>query len=267
MPRKEPEVIYYEDELNDDFSPTNDKITPIVVDEHYVYLVKNPFKRFLSFTLRRVILPFVAFCYNRINYQVVYRNRKVLKKAKKTGYFIYGNHTQLTPDAFIPFELTLPKEGLIIVSRETVSIPFVGNIAKALGAIPLPSDIKATKHFLEYIEKKIKVDKAAIGIYPEAHIWPFYTGIRPFGDGSFHYPVKYNVPVFCFTNTYHKKRFGKKPRIITYVDGPFYPDESLSTLERKKKLRDQVYEAMKKRSEESDYSYIQYRKKEEKGDN
>ncbi len=260
---KENKTFYFVDELNDDFSPTKGEIKTKKIDGSYVYVSKNPLYRLLSFVLRRAILPPVSFCYNKINFGVKFVNRKALKIArkKKRGYFIYGNHTQHTADAFIPFELVQPSRAGMIVSPETVSIPFVGSVAKILGSIALPSDLKATKNYLNCLEYEINRG-TAIGIYPEAHIWPYYTSIRPFPDAAFHYPVKFNTPVYCFTNTYHQRRWRKTPKIITYVDGPFYPDESLNPTERKKKLRDDVFNTMKKRSMENTYEFYHYIKKE-----
>lgn len=100
-------------------------------------------------------------------------------------------------------------------------------------------------------------------IYPEAHIWPFYTGIRDFPATSMKYPVELDAPSFAMTTTYRKRRFGKKPRTVTYLDGPFYPDPTLPPKARAQALRDQIYDAMVKRSKESDCEYIRYIKKEE----
>ena len=46
--------------------------------------------------------------------------------------------------------------------------------------------------------------------------------------------------------------------MTTYIDGPFYPDMSLSLKERRKTLRDEVYAQMCKRSELSDVEVIKY---------
>ena len=99
-------------------------------------------------------------------------------------------------------------------------------------------------------------------IYPEAHIWPYYTKIRPFTDMSFRYPVQFDLPVFCFTDTYQKRRFGSKPKIVTYVDGPFYADKSLSSKEQRKELRDKVYNTMVERAKKSNVEMIHYERKE-----
>ena len=103
-------------------------------------------------------------------------------------------------------------------------------------------------------------------IYPEAHIWPYYTHIRPFPDGSFGYPAKDGTPVFCFVNTYQKRGNKRKPRMTTYIDGPFYPDMELPLKQRRKKLRDEVYAQMCKRAELSNVEVIQYIKKEKEDD-
>ena len=75
-------------------------------------------------------------------------------------------------------------------------------------------------------------------------------------------PVKLDAPVFSFTNTYQKRRFFRKPKIVTYIDGPFFPDVALSPSVRKKALRDKVYETMCERAKKSDVEYIKYVKKE-----
>ena len=125
-----------------------------------------------------------------------------------------------------------------------------------LGAIPILSNIKAMKNFLNTIEKRIKKGYS-ITIFPEAHIWPYYTHIRPFKSVSFKYPVEFNAPVFCMTNTY-QKRGKNKIKIVSYIDGPFFADKSLNKKEQKEKLRNQVYECMVERSKNSDIEKIKY---------
>ena len=45
-----------------------------------------------------------------------------------------------------------------------------------------------------------------------------------------------------------------------YVDGPFFPDESLSKKEQQNQLRDQIEGCMRERSKRSSYEYIRYEK-------
>lgn len=51
--------------------------------------------------------------------------------------------------------------------------------------------------------------------------------------------------------------------IVTYIDGPFFPDEDLKPKERQQELRDRVYRCMTERSLESDIEVIQYRRAQE----
>lgn len=260
---KKPKVIYYHDELNDEFSPA--QITPRKIDKNYVYIHNSAFKKFTHFFWYRIVAFPLAKSYLFFKFQHKMVNRKILKKYKDTGYFMYGNHTQPTADALIPAIVSLPRNTYVIVHPNNVSMPILGKITPSLGALPLPDDIEATRNFVKAIEQRIN-EKQCVMIYPEAHIWPYYTGIRNFVDTSFRYPIKYKTPTFCFTNTYQKSKILKRIKIVTYIDGPFFADDSLPVNEQRKQLRDQVYEAMCKRSKLSNVEKIIYMKGDEQKD-
>lgn len=123
--------------------------------------------------------------------------------------------------------------------------------------------IDAGTNGLSCIESRIR-QNSAIMIYPEAHIWPYYTKIRDFPYPSFEYACRLNKPIFVLTNCYQKRRFSKKPKILTFVDGPFYPNPDLSKKEAAKELREIAYHTMCHRAaEHSTYEYIRYIKEEE----
>ena len=64
------------------------------------------------------------------------------------------------------------------------------------------------------------------------------------------------------TNTYQS--YGKnndKVKIVSYIDGPFYPDEGLKIKEATEQLRNEVYDTMIARSKNSNIEYIKYIKK------
>lgn len=130
-----------------------------------------------------------------------------------------------------------------------------------LGALPIPDSIKDMKKFIEGVETRINQKKCVV-IYPESHVWPYYTKIRPFNDGAFKFQVNQNVPAFCITTTYYKRKFGKKPGIKAYVDGPFMADETLNKKQNIEKLSKEIHECMNRRSKKSNYEYIKYKYKE-----
>lgn len=254
-------IIYYEDELNDEFSTA--QITPRQINGDYVYIHNSLIKKLTHFFWYRLIATPIAFLYTKAVFHHKTVNRSVLKKYKFTGYFMYGNHTQDIADAFIPNMLNFPKDNYVIVHPSNVSMPILGKITPSLGALPLPDDMNAYKNFITAIHKRV-LDKNCIIIYPEAHIWPYYTKIRPFCDTSFAYPIKEKLPVFCFTNTYLKRKSGRRPKIITYIDGPFFADNSLSPREQRIDLRNRVYDCMCARAKNSNHTQIMYIKKEVK---
>ena len=250
---KEQKIIYYKDELNDEFS--GPKIIPIKIDENYKY--KNgKIWNICSYIIQNFLSMPIKVLYNKLKFRLKYIGKEKIKPYKKQGYFIYANHTQQFADTFIPSVAIYPKRNFLIVNPENISVKPFEKLVEMLGAIPVPGNKTAMKNFLEEIQTKIK-NKNTITIYPEAHIWPYYTHIRPFKSVSFKYPVELNAPVFCITNTY-QKRGKNKIKIVSYIDGPFFADKSLSTKEQKESLRNQVYECMVERSKNSNIEKIKY---------
>lgn len=258
---KKGQVIYFNDEMNDEFSTA--EIVARRIDGNYKYDRASGFGRIVSFFWYRIVAVPIAFVYLKLKFRHKIVGKEKLRAAGKNGIFVYGNHTQITADALIPTFVRFPKDAFVIVHPDNVSIPFLGRVVPYMGGLPLPDDMAAARNFSQVIGEKNKKGKA-IFIYPEAHIWPYYTNIRSFRDDSFSYPVKYNSPVYCFTNTYQKKGKREHPQLVTYVDGPFYPDEKLQPRMRRKVLRDEVYSVMKERSSLSDVVWIEYRRAEQK---
>lgn len=254
---KQQQVIYYRDELQDEFA--QDHIQAKQIDGSYKYIRDGFWGRISHVFWYRIIAMPLARLYMKVHFHHRVVNKEVLKKAGNSGYYLYGNHTHAVADAVIPAIVNRPVRVSVIVHPNNVSMPFLGRITPALGALPLPDDREAMKHFLQALEYHIG-KKECIHIYPEAHIWPYYTDIRPFRDTSFRYPVQQRVPVFCLTNTYQRRKSGQKPRIVTYIDGPFYPDSDLPVKMQKKALRDQVYAVMKERAGNNNMVLIRYEK-------
>lgn len=254
----EKRTIYYKDELNDEFSVP--KIEARKIDENYKYK-HNWLWNWCSYLLQNVFSMPIKVLYQKLRFRLKYVGKEKLKKYKKQGYFIYANHTQPFADTFIPSVANYPKRNFLIVNPVNISLKGTGTIVEMLGAIPVPDNLEATKNFLSTINEKIEKGNS-ITIYPEAHIWPFYTKIRPFKSVSFKYPVKLDVPSFCITNTYQS--YGKKNekiKIVSYIDGPFFVNKELSKKEQQEDLRNQVYNKMVERSKNSNVEHIKYIKK------
>ena len=152
------------------------------------------------------------------------------------------------------------KRTYIVANQDATSIKGIRHLVKMLGCLPVPSNIEESKKFKAAVEKLIK-KKKAISIYPEAHIWPYYTHIRPFKDDSFVYPAELLAPIIVTCTTYRKRKvFKKKPPLITiHVSKPFYPKPNQTVPERKAYLRKKAYEFMRDVSfEEENVEYCEY---------
>ncbi len=187
------------------------------------------------------------------------RGRKNIKGLKE-GFFLYGNHTQPIGDVFIPALCVFPKRIYTVVSPANYGIPVIGKILPFLGALPTVNSLHGLRELHTAIEKRVENGHPII-IYPEAHVWEYYTKIRPFAETSFKFPAKLNRPVVVMTVTYKKSRMLKRPKMEVYLDGPFYP-QGESIKEKTADFHRKVYEKMKERSLNSDCEYILYRKKE-----
>lgn len=251
-------TVYYTDERNDEFSKA--KITPKFIDGEWQYLPRGVLWKAKRFLFYRLLAHPIGFLYVKIKFHWRVKNRKVLKAiSKKQGFFLYGNHTQAIADAFIPSLAVFPRPVYAIVHANNVSMPVLGKLNAYLGALPVPDTLKAARNFRAAIHTRYK-EGNGIMIYPEAHIWPYFIGIRSFPATSFRYPVTLAAPCFVLTNTYRSRRFGKRPKMVTYLDGPFYPDRSLSPKLAAQKLQNQVYQTMCAQSEKSNCEYIRYQK-------
>ena len=252
-------IIYYEDELNDEFSKSS--IEPRIIDENYKYVHKNPLWNLCSFVLQNILSVPIKILYAKIKFRIKYIGKEKIKQYRNEGYFIYGNHTQPFADTFIPSIPMYPKRNFLIVNPVNISLKGTGTLVEMLGAMPIPSNKSAMKNFLEAIKQKMNKGYA-ITIYPEAHIWPYYTKIRPFKDVSFKYPIQLKKPAFCITNTYQSYgKNNKKIKIVSYIDGPFYPNKELTLKEQQKELRNKIYNCMDERSKNSNIEHIKYIKK------
>ena len=260
---KEQKIVYYENEASDEVAGISKNT--IKIDGSFKFIHKNPIWRMLCFVVYRLIMkPFAfLFCKLRLSLKIV--NKHILKPYRESGYFLFGNHTLMAGDAFIPNVVDYFKKTYVIVHPDNISTKGTKNFIMMCGAIPTPTEFSAFRPFLNTIKQRCD-EGACICIYPEAHVWPYCTFIRNFPDISFSYPIKSRAPVFCSTVTYQKKKFGRSPKVTVYLDGPFLYDENLPTKEAQRALRDAVYSTMCSRAKNSTYEIIKYVKRTENND-
>lgn len=261
MKKENKKIIYFNNELEDDFASNN--INKKEISEDYKYESNNIFFKIFSFVFKYIIAIPILWFIDTFIFRVKIKNRKILRQVKNKGYFVYSNHV-LPLDPIIPPVLTNPSKSMLITaSHDTFSIhPIVTFLVKALGAIPVPKNKKMYDNYVTCMKHHIE-RKGRILIYPEAHIWPYYNKIRNFKSSSFRYPVDFNSPIISMITTFKKSKIFKKPSVIIYLDGPFYPNLDLNRMDSVNELRDIVYKTMSKRASDiNNYEYIKYVKNE-----
>ena len=265
LPKKE-RVFYYASEEDDPIkTDEQERKEKVLLPEGYEFIPKNLFVRLYSAILFRGFKVFARF-YAKFYLHMDVKGREKFKKARGKGYVIYANHTNPFHDAFSP-ALVADRRIFTIISPVNLKLPGIGKYLPMIGGIPLGTNPDEKKAMNEAVDKRLKQKKCLV-IYPEAHVWPYYTKIRKFpaGDKSFKYPVRNGLPIFTMTTTYHKSKVKgqERPDMTVYVDGPFYPDSKLSEDENRAKLAQEAYDSMVKWSKKSSYEYFDYKKKVEK---
>ena len=157
-------IIYYTDELNDEFSEA--KIEPRIIDENYKYIHKNPIWNFTAFLAHQVLSLPIKYLYAKLKFDLKIVGKEKYKQYKKQGFFIYGNHTQSFGDTFFISNSVFPKRNYIIANPENVSMKGLHNLVQMLGAIPIPNKKKGMKEFLNTVETRIKQGHS-ITIFPD----------------------------------------------------------------------------------------------------
>ncbi len=244
--------IRYYRSFDQDFSETADQNYQL--PEDYRWIRKDiPFRILSALTYGIALIVSSVYC--RLFLHVRFRGAKKLRK-EKGGVFLYGNHTQPVGDVFDPALACFPKRIYTLASPANYAIPIVGKLLPYLGALPIGPTIRGMKELTAAIETRLN-QNCCIVIYPEAHVWEYCTMIRPFSETAFKFPVKHKKPVYAMTATYQKRRFGKKPAITIYIDGPFFPEDG-TPKEQARSLFQQVYDAMQQRSAVNNCEYIRY---------
>ena len=256
---KKTKTIYWKDELNDDFDEVGLKRPP--VPENFHYIRSNKFANFFYAIIYHGIAKPILGTYCLFA-GIRWKNKKYLKELKGQGAYFYANHTAIT-DVFKlqSFVFFFGRRINILGYSDTLSMPkFVYKLAWIVGYLPIPlkGDLKNLVALTDacnyYINKK-----QYVLIYPEAHIWPYYTKIREFTAASFTYPSRSNTPIVPIVTTWRKPLIGKKPKQTIYFCHPIFPKEGDTAANNKQYLRDQCLKAMKEVSEKiPQYEYIKY---------
>ena len=263
---KKTKTIYWSDELNDDFDEVG--LSRPAVPEGYKYKRKNIISNFFGAILYHGLAKPIIGIYCLFK-GIRVKNKKNLKALNGKGAYLYSNHTAIT-DVFKyqSFVFFFGRRVNILGYSDTLSMPFVRGLARMLGYLPVPlkGDLKNLMELSDacdfYINKK-----QYVLIYPEAHIWPYYTKIRNFTSASFSYPSRYSSPVVPVVTIWRKPKIGKKPKQTLVFGTPIFPKKEYDVNQNKDYLHAECIKQMKEISESyPQFEYIKYIKKDKTSD-
>ncbi len=254
MKAKRENNIQYYHSLTEDFVVSSRQ--NISLPACYRWIHKSVWYRMTAQLLYGIACVFALF-YTRVVLHVKIVNRKSLKEFRRGGIFLYVYQTQPSAYALAPARYVFPKRIYTVAAASNLGISVIGKLLPMLGALIAPGRLSQTKEFLTAVKYHASHGRCIV-IYPEAHVWPYCTFVRPFPTTSFRFPVMCDAPSFCMTTTYQRRNHRKKPRITVYIDGPFYPDKNMSQKNAQKRLHDEIYECMKERCKSNTYEYIRY---------
>lgn len=217
-------------EINEDFKFVNDNLM-FNLCSNLLYLIAYP------------ILVII----NKFFFGFRIEGKENLEKVDGMGKVTISNHVHPMDCTMVALGNT-PSKTFFTSLESNFKIPIVRKIIKLLNAIPIPKDIRYTKHFMNSIDNLLKNGKT-IHFYPEGSLWPYYTKIRHFKNGAFDFAVRNNVPVVPMVFKFKKSKvvssiLKSKPTITLEILDPIFPDTSLSKKDAIGDLKDRAYKAM-----------------------
>jgi len=232
------QTIVVKDAAEADFGTASRHVEPRTIDQGYRYTGHGWAWWVASALLYWVVAPVVVFTILAI-YGVRFTNRAAVRRAG--GVYLYANHSHWT-DSLLPYALAWPRRAYIVAGPTAVSIPFVRHIVGMLGGVPLNTTPAGKETFRAFLAGVVAKGHP-VGIYPEAHEWPYYTGIRDFSARSFTYPVRTGAPVLPYVVTYRARRWRKNrpPKLTVTVGEVIPPSVWEGTADPKQVARDAVH--------------------------
>lgn len=222
-----------------------------LLPEDIDYLRRGPIDRFktmLAFRSAHLLVDRLI-----ANKQFIIKEMRGLAhfKALDSGAVITCNHFH----AFDSFAIQLvyeaaqqPDRTFFRVIREGnyTSFPgFYGFLMRHCNTLPLSSDIRTMKKFIEATNTLLKEGHFVL-IYPEQSMWWNYRKPKPLKDGAFTFAAKNNVPVLpCFITMKDTDIPGEGgfpvQEYTVHVSEPIYPDPSLSYRKQAEDLKNRNY--------------------------
>lgn len=218
------------------------------IDENYNFINKNIFFRIWSRLLRRVGIIFLGPWIKR-RYRLKIVGKENIKLVRRKGVMVTVNHVHNFDNVLVGSRLLRHRKCYFITLKDNINMPFLGFMLRSLGGIPIPTNRHAMPMFENTIDELLKKKKAII-ICPEASLWPYYRGIRPFKKGAFRFAARNDVPVLPVVISFRRKLRKKQAKrgkikykyyFTVFVGKPLYADENLKGASKVMELSERTH--------------------------
>ncbi len=231
-------------------------------DENYNFYIKNPISKFFSL-LFWVFAVFVLRTLIIFKHGMKFKNVRAIKELKKSGkgWISISNHN-LILDCCAGVKVNLWHKTYIPTVEETMKIPGVRHILRAINVIPIPTNPKGLVSFKNAVNELLSNDKV-LHFYPEGALWPYYNKLRPFKPGAFRFARDNNVPIVPICIYFRPRRglwkiLGKHPLVTVEVLDPIYPDMEIHNKKAIGKLSAESFERINKVIEDNYFETSDY---------
>jgi len=206
--------------------------------------VKELFCRLFYFVIAIPILIVL----NRCWFGLTIKNRRLLRKIKKSGAVCICNHIHEMDSPICA--VAIPHRKLTFVSKPVnFTMKGAGPFVDILGSVPSPSSPKETQVFIYSLSKRLR-KKRLVLFFPEGELSHYDENLRDFQRGAFYLAVDARVPVLPIKITYRRpdgllQLVRKKPCLTLVFGEPLYPDDTLSANEAINDLKERSEKAMR----------------------
>ena len=222
-------------------------VKEIKLKKDYTFFNQNPFFKLGSFFVVLLIKIFVYFIYGKLFSGLRIRGKKNLKHLKKDRFILVSNHVHVL-DAIWLGSLIFPRKIYVTMLQSNLGLPYVGNILRIAGGIPIPETKEHMVHFLDELKTELS-KKTPVLVMPEASIRPYHVGIRKFLSGAFRFAADSDAKILPFVYVYKKpnfiqKLYSKKPRLHLHILEPVEVIQGETRQKTYALTRDKVHQIM-----------------------
>ncbi|HKM11557.1 MAG: lysophospholipid acyltransferase family protein [Bacilli bacterium] len=171
------------------------------------------------------------------------------KSVYKNGYISICNHV-FDWDYMAVRSALKWKRGFITIWKNNNNRS-LGPLFELIGGVPVPDNMDGTMSFTRALHQMMQ-DKRNVHFYPEASMWYYYQGLRPFKKGAFSLACHTNKPIVPMAITFRPARGIYKlwkrngyPCSQIAIGKPLFPKEDLPLNQRVSDLLERSYQAVK----------------------